>query len=104
MMNNKEAIKTLQEISSHHEKSLTTLQATTTENKQALQDILRQLSVLTVQLGQPVQSTVVQDGSSDTKAIQGKGKLKVDFNDGFPFSPKLVSIELPVFTDQDLEE
>ncbi|KAH1056032.1 hypothetical protein J1N35_034097 [Gossypium stocksii] len=55
-------------------------------------------------MGQLVQLTLVQKGSNDTRAIRGKGKLKDDLNDGFSFSPKPVSVELPLLINQDPEE
>ncbi|KAH1057044.1 hypothetical protein J1N35_035109 [Gossypium stocksii] len=57
-----------------------------------------------VLLGQPVQSILVQERSSDTRGIWGKGKLKDALDNGFLFSLKPVSVELPLFTGHDLEE
>ncbi|GMJ08585.1 hypothetical protein HRI_004527700 [Hibiscus trionum] len=43
-------------------------------------------------------------GSIDTRTSRGKAKLKEESEDGFPFAPEPVSVELPLFTGDNLEE
>ncbi|KAK8554095.1 hypothetical protein V6N12_031072 [Hibiscus sabdariffa] len=76
-----EAIKKLQDASAQHEQSLIELRTAATENKQTLQDVLRQLTTISAQLGQPAQSIADQEGSSHAKTLHGKGKLKEELDE-----------------------
>ncbi|GMI88056.1 hypothetical protein HRI_002474900 [Hibiscus trionum] len=104
MVNNADAIKALQEVSTCHDQTLVALQATVSENQVALKEVLQKLTTISNQWSQPNTSTVIQDGSSDSRAMRGKGKSREASEDGFPFSPKPVSVELPLFTGVDPEE
>ncbi|GMJ08009.1 hypothetical protein HRI_004470100 [Hibiscus trionum] len=104
MVNNSEAIRILQDASVRHDQSLEVLQSTTTENAKALQDVLRQLTSISEQLGQSSHATVAHETTSGMKASRGKEKLQADGEEGFPFPPKPAFVELPLFTGKDPEE
>ncbi|KAE8692295.1 hypothetical protein F3Y22_tig00110847pilonHSYRG00263 [Hibiscus syriacus] len=44
------------------------------------------------------------DGSVDIESTRGKSKIRAESEDIFPFSPKPVQVELPLFNGKDLEE
>ncbi|GMJ02876.1 hypothetical protein HRI_003956800 [Hibiscus trionum] len=104
MVNNSDVLKQLQETSARHEQTLVALQTTSASNAQALQDVLRQLTGISEQLGQSSQHTVAPEGASGTKTSRGKDRMRPEGEDGFPFPPKPVAVELPLFTGQDPEE
>ncbi|PPR97801.1 hypothetical protein GOBAR_AA22870 [Gossypium barbadense] len=57
-----------------------------------------QLHTISAQLGISAATSRGGDVTIDSSAVQGKAKLRVDSNDVFPFAPKLVQVELPLFT------
>ncbi|GMJ09877.1 hypothetical protein HRI_004656900 [Hibiscus trionum] len=104
MVNNAETLKHLQETSSRHEQALLALQMTSASNAQALQDVLRQLTGIFEQLAQSSQHPPVFEGASGTKPPRGKERVRPDGEEDFPFPPKPISVELPLFTGKDPEE
>ncbi|XP_039047295.1 uncharacterized protein LOC120187712 [Hibiscus syriacus] len=111
MVSNTDAIKTLQEASARHDQLLVSLQSQAKDQKkwnvttqQTLQDLVRQLIVLSTQLGAPTTTSCDDEGSREIMVPRGKAKMKVESDDVFPFSPKPVQVELPIFNGKDLEE
>ncbi|KAK8522887.1 hypothetical protein V6N12_056580 [Hibiscus sabdariffa] len=69
-----------------------------------MQDVVRQLTVLTAQGGQTSKVGLEPEGPNEVFLNRGKMKVKEESEDAFPFPPKPAYMELPLFTGKDPEE
>ncbi|KAL4383927.1 hypothetical protein GQ457_15G018870 [Hibiscus cannabinus] len=107
MVTNSEAIKTLQEVSTQHVQVLQSLQAHVVDHKafnaqtqQTLQDISCQLAEISSSLGQSSHANT----NNELRILRGKAKVNDEALDAFPFPPKPIYVELPLFIGKDPEE
>ncbi|GMJ00425.1 hypothetical protein HRI_003711700 [Hibiscus trionum] len=111
MVNHSESIKLLQDTSTLHAQSLASLQSHADDQKQwnertdrTLQEMAKQLLAISGQLGISAGSSGSGEISSASTVQRGKMKLRSDTEDAFPFAPKPVQVELPLFSGADPEE
>ncbi|KAK8669792.1 hypothetical protein V6N13_104561 [Hibiscus sabdariffa] len=111
MVNHSDSIKALQDTTNRHEQTLTSLQQFTDEKKQwnvSTQNTLNEMTCLlhpiSNHLGISATMSAGGEVTSDSTTIKGKAKVRNDSDDMFPFAPKLIQVELPLFTGKDPEE
>ncbi|GMI76818.1 hypothetical protein HRI_001351100 [Hibiscus trionum] len=111
MVNNTESIRALQETASRHENTLTFLENHVTKQEQwnaatqkSLQEISGFLQTIATQLRITPSTNTGSDMTADGSVPRGKAKLNPESDDAFPFSPKPIQVELPLFTGDDAED
>ncbi|GMJ02290.1 hypothetical protein HRI_003898200 [Hibiscus trionum] len=111
MVNNSETLRSLQETSSRHDQTLTSIEdklakqehwnATTQTTLQEMSLLLQNMSA---QIGIAASPSATGDLTADSTTHRSKAKVRSTSDDGFPFPPKPVQVELPIFTGEDPEE
>ncbi|GMJ03418.1 hypothetical protein HRI_004011000 [Hibiscus trionum] len=111
MVNNTESIRTLLESFARHDQTLSSIENQLTKQEQwnaATQTTLQEMSLLlqnlSAQLGVSATPSASGDFTATSSAPRGKPKAKQDTDASFPFPPKPVQVELPIFTGEDPEE
>ncbi|GMI79905.1 hypothetical protein HRI_001659800 [Hibiscus trionum] len=111
MINHSDSIKALQDTTGRHEQTLTSLQQFADDQKQwniatqnTLNEMTRQLQSISNHLGISATTSVGGEVTGDSTVIKGKPKIRSDSDEVFPFAPKPVQVELPLFTGKDPEE
>ncbi|GMI99097.1 hypothetical protein HRI_003579000 [Hibiscus trionum] len=111
MVNNAESIRTLQETSARHDHTLASIESQLAKQEQwntatntTLQEMSLLLQNLSVQLGVSMTPSASGDFTANSSAPRAKTKVRQENDASFPFPPKPIQVELPIFTGEDPEE
>ncbi|GMI86463.1 hypothetical protein HRI_002315600 [Hibiscus trionum] len=111
MVNNMDSIRSLQETMICHKQTLTSIQTQLSKHEQwnantqsTLQEMSLLLQNMSAQMGISVSPSAGGDLTTDNSVPRSKAKLRPTTDDNFPFSPKPIQIELPIFIGKDHEE
>ncbi|GMI77155.1 hypothetical protein HRI_001384800 [Hibiscus trionum] len=98
MVNHSESIKSLQDTTSQLQTHAEDQKRWNTSTEKMLQEMAHQLQTISAQLRGSATTSGSSEAASACTVNHRKAKLRAESEDLFPFAPKLVKVELPVFT------